>query len=104
MSLVIMITARKFSTFVWAGPGITLTNAVHVRSWRPSRQVFPKPLRSLTRGDDQPDIWVSWSSAEDKAPFGAGLGECLYDSGSLFFFAGTRLAGNVMMVLWGFPM
>jgi hypothetical protein len=58
----------------------------------------------LTRGENQPDIWISWSGAQDKAPFGVPEGRCLYNTGSLFFFDGNSTAGNVLMVLWQFPM
>ena len=49
---------------------------------------------------------VFWgSSTFNQAPFAAGGGDCLFDTGSLFCFAGPMSsdADNVLMVLWGFP-
>jgi hypothetical protein len=39
-------------------------------------------------------------------PFGVGGGDCLFDTGSLFIFAGPQNsdADNVLMVLWGFQL
>jgi hypothetical protein len=39
-------------------------------------------------------------------PFGIGGGDCLFDTGSLFIFAGPQNADadNVLMVLWGFQL
>ena len=39
-------------------------------------------------------------------PFDIGDGDCLFDTGSLFGFAGSQSAGsdNVLFVLWRFPL
>lgn len=59
----------------------------------------------------QIDGWVQQNfvnrggSSFNELPFAVAGGDCLFDTGSLFCFAGAEDtdSDNVLMVLWGFP-
>jgi hypothetical protein len=86
------------------GSAVKPVNTAQLGAWIAQKQVFHALLR-LTRNPDERDIWVSWKHVRTIQPFGIDEGECLYDTKSLFSYAGKRGkdSGNVLMVLWSFP-
>jgi len=111
MSVTIIVTDSKGnSTFLTAGhlpqgSGVKPTKAVHLTGWIASAQVFRALLR-LTRSAEEKDIWISPRDTDSIQPFGIDRGECVYNTGSLFCYSGSRGGsgkGDVLLVLWGFP-
>jgi len=64
--------------------------AVQIQGWVETNNVF------LPNG----------SVLQNSAPFNVGGGDCLFDTGSLFCFAGAQNSDsdNVLMVFWAFPL
>jgi len=78
-----------------------LTAASQINGWRTPNKVL-RVLRRLTRGTGST---VADSSERPGHAFSVREGGCLFNTGSLFCFAGPRNASgtNVLMVLWQFP-
>jgi hypothetical protein len=71
-------------------PGVQVQNAFQIQGWLEVNGIF--------FGNAGLSIMIP--------PFGVGGGDCLFDTGSLFIFAGPQNsdADNVLMVLWGFQL
>jgi hypothetical protein len=69
-------------------PGVQVQNAFQIQGWLEVNGIF--------FGNAGLSIMIP--------PFAVGGGDCLFDTGSLFIFAGPQNsdADNVLMVLWGF--
>jgi hypothetical protein len=67
-------------------PGVQVQNAFQIQGWLEVNGIF--------FGNAGLSIMIP--------PFGVGGGDCLFDTGSLFIFAGPQNsdADNVLMVLW----
>lgn len=89
---IIVTDSNGIFTVIGAGsrPPVQNPTAVQIQGWSETNQVFlgnpNAPLAS--------------------APFSVGGGDCLFDTGSLFCFAGPENsdADNVLMVFWAFPL
>jgi hypothetical protein len=71
-------------------PGVQVKNAFQIQGWLEVNGIF--------FGNAGLSIMIP--------PFGVGGGDCLFDTGSLFIFAGPQNsdADNVLLVLWGFQL
>jgi hypothetical protein len=70
-----------------------------------SRPPAPIIAAGQIGGWSEQSLVIRGGSSFNEQPFGVGGGDCLFDTGSLFCFAGAQAADsdNVLMVLWGFP-
>ena len=66
---------------------------------------IPWLLPAKIDGWTEQNLVIRGGSSFNEQPFAIGGGDCLFDTGSLFCFAGAEDTGsdNVLMVLWGFP-
>ncbi len=69
-----------------------------------ARPPAPIVAAGQIQGWTEQQLVISGNTQIKDSPFAAGGGECLYDTGSLFCFAGAQApdASNVLMVLWNF--
>lgn len=70
-----------------------------------SRPPHPMVAAGQIDGWTEQNLVIRGGSSFNEQPFAIGGGDCLFDTGSLFCFAGAEDTGsdNVLMVLWGFP-
>ncbi len=70
--------------------GMQNPTALQIQGWLETNQVFVGSPNAPLSSD----------------PFGVTSGDCLFDTGSLFCFAGAENsdADNVLMVFWAFPL
>jgi hypothetical protein len=91
---IIIADANNVSTVIGVGArGMAPINAAsQINGWTAPARIFNGPPDQVPAVEGQP-------------PFGLGGGDCLFDTGSLFCFAGAQNSNsdNVLMVLWGFP-
>jgi hypothetical protein len=99
MGLNITITdSQGLATMIGSGNqsvSLDAPTAAQINGWNEVPQVWILPAPFVNNG----------STPIAQAPFSVGGGDCLFDTGSLFCFAGAQDAAsdNVLMVLWGFP-
>jgi hypothetical protein len=73
------------------GAGLQVQSAFQIQGWIETNNIF---------------LGGPGGAAVATQPFAIGSGDCLFDTGSLFCFAGPQNsnADNVLMVLWGFQL
>jgi hypothetical protein len=104
---ILISDSRGLSTVVGCGAlprgsQAPILNASQIAGWAAGSGAVFLQLDVLTRGSNPAAVQRSERPGHS---FGIPGGDCLYDTGSLFFFAGPRTpqSNNVLMVLWNFP-
>jgi hypothetical protein len=68
-----------------------------------SRPPSPIIAASQIDGWSEQRLVIRGGSSFTERPFAVGGGDCLFNTDSLFCFAGARNVDSVLMILWGFP-
>ena len=89
------------------GANIQITDGKNVSTVIGSGSRPSKPIIAAGQivGWTEQSLVIRGGSFFKEMPFSVGGGDCLFNTGSLFCFAGARNddSDNVLMVLWGFP-
>jgi hypothetical protein len=104
MSNIIITDSQGFSVLIGAGMKnhTPTVNAFSLQGWKETPNVF-RALQELTRSGPNPVNYITDGGFAADA-FGIPGGDCMFDTGSLFFFNGpiADTGDNVLMVLWQF--